>query len=88
MLRIKELLNWINFQNWKHLFESPAPQLHEEEVGIFYHNLVIYDDGLYLMSQINEVDMGLDKDTLSEIFGVPTTGIKSIRSGEGSAQFL
>lgn len=64
------------------------PLLHEEEVRMFYHNLVIFYDGMYLTLQVNEVDMGLDEDTLSEILGPPTVGIKFVRSGKGSAQFL
>lgn len=40
------------------------PYLYEEEVRIFYHNLKISEDGLYLTSQVNGVVMGLDEDTL------------------------
>ena len=28
-LGIKELIDWVKFQNWEHLFEGPVPHLHE-----------------------------------------------------------
>lgn len=54
---------------------------------MFCHNLEISDDGLYLTSPVNGVDMRLDEYTFSDNFGAPTIGIKSIRSGEGSTIF-
>lgn len=64
------------------------PQLHEKEVRMFYYNLAISGDGMYVTLQINRVDMGFDEETLSEILEAPTIGIKTIRSQEGSAPFL
>lgn len=55
---------------------------------MFYHNLTIYDDGMYLNSQDNGVDIGLDEDTLCKILGAPTVVNRSIRSDEGSAKFF
>lgn len=62
------------------------PLLHKEKVTMFYHNLVISDDGLYLTSLVNGVDMAFDEYTFSEILGALTVGIRSIRSGKGFAQ--
>lgn len=50
---------------------------------MFYHNLTISNDGLYLTTKLNRVDMELDKDTLSELRGPTTVGIKFVRLGEG-----
>lgn len=58
------------------------------KVKVFYYNLEISADGSYLISQINGVDMTLDEETLLEIFGVPTMGIRSIKSEKGSIEFL
>lgn len=66
-------------------FELPIPQLHEKEVRVFYNNLAIFIDSLYVTFLVNEVDMGLNEDTLSKILGVPTVGVKTIRLGERSA---
>lgn len=62
--------------------------MYEEEVRIFYHNLEILDDGLYLTSQFNGVAMGLDEEMLSKILGAPVVGIRSINSEKGSAEFM
>lgn len=39
---------------------------------------------VYVMSQVNGMNIGLDEDTLSKILGIPTAGVTTIRSGEGS----
>lgn len=39
---------------------------------MFYHNMTISNDDFYITSQVNGLDMGLDKDILSEILGAPT----------------
>lgn len=67
MPKIRELIDMLKFQNWEHLFEFGESYLHEEEVKMFYLNLEIFDDGLYLTFQVNGMDMGLDDETLSEI---------------------
>lgn len=78
----------MKFQNWEHLFELSMPQLHKEEVRIFYHNLAISDYKLYLTSLVNEVNMGIDEDTLYEIFWAATKGIRSLRSENAFVKFL
>lgn len=55
---------------------------------MLYHNLQISKNGLYLILPINGVYMGLDEDTLSEILSAHTVGIRSIKSEEGSTEFL
>lgn len=57
MTDLRGVLNLVKFQSWDHLFESLMPQLHEKYLRIFYHNLIIFDDGLYVMSQVNGVDI-------------------------------
>lgn len=47
---------------------------------MFYHNLEIFVNSTYLISQVNSMAMGLDEGTLSEILGVPIEGIRSIKS--------
>lgn len=88
MPEMRELLEMVNCQNWEHLFDFGVSHMDEEELKVFYHNLEISTDGLYLTSQVNGVHMALDEETLSEIVGVVTVGIRSIKSGKGSAEFL
>lgn len=46
---------------------------------MFYHNLSISDNDLYLTSQVNGVNISIE-DVLSEILDAPTEGIRSLRS--------
>lgn len=54
--------------------ELLVPTLYEKEVRMFYHNLTISVDGLYLTTQVNGVSIVIDEEMLSKILGVPTKG--------------
>lgn len=55
---------------------------------MFYHNLMISEDGMYLTYQVNEVNISINKSVLSEILGALTEGIKAIKKEKRSAKFL
>lgn len=55
---------------------------------MFYHKMIISDDGLYITTQVNGVDMSSVKDTLSKILYAPIVGIGSVRYREGFLLFL
>lgn len=51
---MKELLDRLKYQILDHLVELPVhPICMRKEVRMFYHNLTISDDGLYVTSQVN-----------------------------------
>lgn len=62
--------------------------LFDEELKIFYNDLEIFDNGLYLTSQVHVMYMGLDEEKLSKILSLPTLGIMSVKLKKGSTQFL
>lgn len=86
--KMQELIEWVKFQNWKHLFKAPVPSLHEEKVCMFYHNLSFFKDGLYLTSQVNEVNITIDEEVISEILRVLTKGTRFLREQKDYMKFL
>ncbi|KAK4342788.1 hypothetical protein RND71_038604 [Anisodus tanguticus] len=74
---MKELLEIIEFQKWNYLFALPVPSVFEE-VANFYGNFIATKDDT-LMVTLNRTDVVLDEEKLSEILGVPTNGLRTVK---------
>ncbi|XP_070005419.1 uncharacterized protein [Nicotiana sylvestris] len=61
---------------WTHLFTSEAPIVYEEELRIFYTNLVTLD-GDQICVLVNMVDIVMDSALLGLILGVSAEGLSS-----------
>lgn len=55
---------------------------------MFYDNLIFSNDGLYLITQVNDVNIALDEQVLAEVLGVPTEGTRSLKDESGFEIFL
>lgn len=55
---------------------------------MFYHNLSLFDDALYLMNQVFDVNIALDEQLPDKVLGVPTQGIRYLKDECGSEKFL
>lgn len=67
MLEMREFLEMVKFLNWVDLFSFDLYHMYGEEVKVFYYILEIFDDRLYLTSQVNNMEKALDEETPSEI---------------------
>ncbi|KAG5599308.1 hypothetical protein H5410_030678, partial [Solanum commersonii] len=77
------LFDCVSFQSWEHLFEAPAPYLHELEVQEFYYKMELLSDG-DIQTTVIEVKIFLNEENLDIILGVPVTGIRSIEGCQPS----
>lgn len=66
------------------MFELTVPTLHEKDIRKFYHNLTFLDDALYMITQVNKVNIALNE----QVFGLPTEGTRSLKDESGSGKFL
>lgn len=55
---------------------------------MFDHNLTFFEDALYLISQVHNVNISLNEVVAGESLGVTTEGIKSLKDWFGSEKFL
>lgn len=83
---MRTLYDSISLQRWEHLFERPAPYLHELEVREFYYKMELHDDG-GIQTTLCEVEISLNEESLGIILGVPSAGIKSIEGYKPSVNF-
>ncbi|KAK4709947.1 hypothetical protein R3W88_004460 [Solanum pinnatisectum] len=77
----------ISIQGWNHLFETPAPYLHEPKVREFYYKMELLEGGR-ITTTIKDVEIRLDEETLGIILGVPTEGIRTIEGCKPSSNFI
>ncbi|KAK4359773.1 hypothetical protein RND71_022002 [Anisodus tanguticus] len=77
ILEIKELIEIVEFQNWTHLFVSPAPCVYETEVIELYANLCHINDCTMVLS-VNRKEVVLNESILGEILEVQTDGMKNV----------
>ncbi|KAH0667682.1 hypothetical protein KY285_028888 [Solanum tuberosum] len=80
------LFDIVSLQGWGHLFEPPAPYLHEPEVREFYYKMELLEDG-GIRTTVKNVKILLDEETLGIILGVPMEGIRSIEGCHPSSGF-
>ncbi|KAG5581219.1 hypothetical protein H5410_051846 [Solanum commersonii] len=74
-------------RSWDHLFEAPAPYLHEPGVREFYYKMELLSDRV-VKTTVKEVKIFLDEETLGIILGVAVKGIRSIEGCKPSADDL
>lgn len=49
---------------------------------LFYHNLTFPDDSLYMISQVNRINIAIDEKIRSKLLEVPKEKIKSLKKKE------
>lgn len=81
---MKELVDIVDFQKWRHLFSPPSPKVYEDEVRSFYTGMFVVDEKT-LCLKVNGNDFVLDEDTLGEILEVPTDGLGTVEGTASSA---
>lgn len=55
---------------------------------MFYYNLTFSDNGLYLTTQVNKVNITIGEEVMPGILGVPAEGTRSLRKKKGSKNFM
>ncbi|KAH0665293.1 hypothetical protein KY290_027559 [Solanum tuberosum] len=80
------LFYYVSLQSWGHLFEDPAPYLHELEVREFYYKMELLSDG-GIKTTVRGVDISLNKEILGIILSVHVEGIRSIEGCKPSSEF-
>lgn len=83
-----EVLEIVKFRSLVDLFESSVPVIHEKKVRVFYHNLTLSDNAMYLMSHVYDVNIILDEQVLVEALRVDTQGTRSLKDKCGFEKFL
>ncbi|KAK4737467.1 hypothetical protein R3W88_001164 [Solanum pinnatisectum] len=81
------LFDVVSLQSSEHVFEAPAPYLHEPEVREFYYKMELLNDG-GIKTTVCGVKISLNEESLGIIFGVPLLGIRSIKDFKPSSDFL
>ncbi|KAK4737100.1 hypothetical protein R3W88_000797 [Solanum pinnatisectum] len=64
------LFDFVSLQSWDHLFEVPAPYLHEPEVCDFYYKMDLLSDGEGVRKTVKRVKISLNEEILGIILGV------------------
>lgn len=83
-----ELVEMVNFQEWRHLFVPPVPNLHESEVREFYHAIEFSETRKELFRKVNGVTFMLNEQILSTILNVSVRGIRSVKNECARRKFI
>ncbi|MCD7467976.1 hypothetical protein HAX54_005698 [Datura stramonium] len=62
-----DLVEMVVYQTWSHLFTPYIPELHEKEVGEFYHVMMFTAEGKELIKKVNGVNIILHEQLLGQI---------------------
>ncbi|KAG5571027.1 hypothetical protein H5410_060793 [Solanum commersonii] len=73
-------------QKWSHLFEPPAPYLHEPEVREFNCKMELLEDR-GVKTTIQDIEILLVVEILGIILGVSVKGVRSIEGCKPSSEF-
>ncbi|KAH0685849.1 hypothetical protein KY285_016404 [Solanum tuberosum] len=83
---MSKLSDVVSLQEWSHLFEPPAPYLHEAEVREFNYKMELLEDG-GVKTTAQDIEILLVVETLGIILGVPVKGVRSIEGCKPSSEF-
>lgn len=83
-----EMIQFVQYRDWLHLFKTPMPTIYEDEFKDFFFIIESVEDGLSLTSVVYGIDIFLYEISHIEMMNIPIDGIRSVRDQQSTLPII